>query len=589
MAIQFPSNPNDGQLFEVGQEVYSWNAAKSRWVSAGYSVSVSSSTAITAAAVSYGPTTSAGFFQLPQGSTAQRPSTTGTGGAYYTTSTGLFSGTSMVHVFTATGTSYFTVTNTLTVAFLLIGGGGGGGGGPAVAVGGGGAGGMVTGTSVLSAGVTYTITVGTGGNGGAGGPGGVGTTSSIVAPGGTNIRALGGGGGAAGSTGLAGGPGGSGGGGAYLASGGSATQPATTQTVILGTYTNYGNAGGPSSSPNNAGGGGGGGAGAVGGTGGSGFAGAGGAGRANSITGSPVTYAGGGGGGGNGFTGGLGGSGVGGQGGSNPSGSNGLPATYYGGGGGGGSTGANPGGYGYPGVVVLSYSAACVPTPPGSTRYNTTLNQIEVSNGTTWVKLISTAAYNIDLLLVGGGGSAFNGFGGGGGGYLAVNIPVTTGTAYTVTIGAGAGTPGSVTGVSSSFTNSATGVVVYTSNGGQGGQPTVGGNSGSTLSPSQTLGYGYLGSPSGGGAGSREPGHGTAGGSGTAWYDGVVYAAGGATSGPAGTTNTGNGGGGLSNAGGSGLVKLRYPGSNQIGSGGTTSTSGGYFYHTFTSSGGYFA
>jgi hypothetical protein len=266
-----------------------------------------------------------------------------------------------------------------------------------------------------------------------------------------------------------------------------------------------------------------------------------------------------------------------------------VSGSLYTGNGGGSGCGSKCGG---PGIVVISYalstSTAAIPLA-GATRYNTTLNQIEVNNGTTWVKLISTAAYNIDLLLVGGGGSAFNGFGGGGGGYLAVNIPVTTGTAYTVTIGAGAGTPGSVTGVSSSFTNSATGVVVYTSNGGQGGQPTVGGNSGSTLSPSQTLGYGYLGSPSGGGAGSREPGHGTAGGSGTAWYDGVVYAAGGATSGPAGTTNTGNGGGGLSNAGGSGLVKLRYPGSNQIGSGGTTSTSGGYFYHTFTSSGGYFA
>ena len=64
-----------------------------------------------------------------------------------------------------------------------------------------------------------------------------------------------------------------------------------------------------------------------------------------------------------------------------------------------------------------------------------------------------------------------------------------------------------------------------------------------------------------------------------------------ATSPTAGTTNTGGGGGGGRGysgpggaAGGSGLVIIRYAGS-QRGSGGTIVSSGGYTYHTFTSSG----
>jgi hypothetical protein len=67
----------------------------------------------------------------------------------------------------------------------------------------------------------------------------------------------------------------------------------------------------------------------------------------------------------------------------------------------------------------------------------------------------------------------------------------------------------------------------------------------------------------------------------------------------AGTTNTGGGGGGgtgieapasglsgrnAGKAGGSGIVIIRYLGS-QIGSGGAVTSSGGYTYHTFTSSG----
>lgn len=55
-----------------------------------------------------------------------------------------------------------------------------------------------------------------------------------------------------------------------------------------------------------------------------------------------------------------------------------------------------------------------------------------------------------------------------------------------------------------------------------------------------------------------------------------------------GTTNTGGGGGGggqgEGSQGGSGIVIIRYLGS-QKGTGGTVTSSGGYTYHSFTTSG----
>jgi hypothetical protein len=51
-----------------------------------------------------------------------------------------------------------------------------------------------------------------------------------------------------------------------------------------------------------------------------------------------------------------------------------------------------------------------------------------------------------------------------------------------------------------------------------------------------------------------------------------------------GGANSGGGGGHAGGAGGSGLVIIRYVGS-QRGTGGTVTTSGGYTIHTFTSSG----
>jgi hypothetical protein len=95
--------------------------------------------------------------------------------------------------------------------------------------------------------------------------------------------------------------------------------------------------------------------------------------------------------------------------------------------------------------------------------------------------------------------------------------------------------------------------------------------------------------------------YGGAGGAGSTWLDGVTYAGGGGGAGSnngaqaggsgggggfnsAGTANRGGGGGGNTQAGGSGIVIIRYAGA-QRGTGGTVTSAGGYTYHTFTSSG----
>jgi len=105
----------------------------------------------------------------------------------------------------------------------------------------------------------------------------------------------------------------------------------------------------------------------------------------------------------------------------------------------------------------------------------------------------------------------------------------------------------------------------------------------------------------GGGAGSvgSAGGNNTGGapGSGLQWLDGNSYAAGGTgqntdTTNLNGTANTGNGGAGGGNnggpssyagrAGGSGVVIVRYSGTNVLATGGTISTVSNYVYHTFT-------
>jgi hypothetical protein len=140
--------------------------------------------------------------------------------------------------------------------------------------------------------------------------------------------------------------------------------------------------------------------------------------------------------------------------------------------------------------------------------------------------------------------------------------------------------------------------------GGGGGAGSVGGNANSGVSSGNGgTGYQWVNSTfyaSGGGGGgaagpTTTPGSASAGG-GTA--GGVARSLGGSTVSNAATANTGGGSGGsgssdssgtcTTGAGGSGVVIIRYVGS-QKGSGGTVTSSGGYTYHTFTSSGTYTA
>lgn len=156
---------------------------------------------------------------------------------------------------------------------------------------------------------------------------------------------------------------------------------------------------------------------------------------------------------------------------------------------------------------------------------------------------------------------------------------------------------------------------------GTSGQGNDGGTSG--YSSPNYPGGGGGGAGAAGGTGSSNTSAGN-GGDGLTWLDGVTYAGGGGggiydstsfssggsggggngggnstTAGGNGTPNTGGGGGGtggrvggttgqVGGNGGSGVVIVRYIGP-QRGTGGTVSSSGGYTYHTFTSSGSYTA
>jgi hypothetical protein len=158
--------------------------------------------------------------------------------------------------------------------------------------------------------------------------------------------------------------------------------------------------------------------------------------------------------------------------------------------------------------------------------------------------------------------------------------------------------------------------------GGPGGSGTAGqGNAGGTGRTGGSIGNPY--SSGGGGGASAVGGNGTSsksgdGGNGSTWSNGTTYAGGGGggadnlrlansggtggtggggnggnssgAGGAAGSVNTGGGGGGGVNSpygsggnGGSGIVIARYSGSQQA-YGGTVTSSGGYTYHTFTSS-----
>jgi hypothetical protein len=253
------------------------------------------------------------------------------------------------------------------------------------------------------------------------------------------------------------------------------------------------------------------------------------------------------------------------------------------------------------------------------------------------------------LVVAGGGGagSSNGAAGGGAGGYLASTFTATPATSYTVNVGSGGtGSPNTSTSATNGSNSSITGVTTALGGGygayqtqspdtggsggsGGGGAGAGGGGSLANNAGTGTAGQGKNGgrgwyqntADGGGGGGGADTAGGDGssnkggnGGNGLQWSNGTTYAGGGAggsysgtvatggtggggaggtgtggTSGSntAGAANTGGGGGaGLAGKnGGSGIVILRYQSATQRGSGGTVTQSGGYFYHTFTSSG----
>jgi len=281
----------------------------------------------------------------------------------------------------------------------------------------------------------------------------------------------------------------------------------------------------------------------------------------------------------------------------------------------------------------------------GEVRANSTTGNPEWWDPSTsqWQQFSQPAGYSVEYLVVAGGGSGGSyGGGGGAGGLLASTANLSSGTAYTITVGGGAASvSGNTTGIAGSNSVISTiATAIGGGAGGGGGGSGGAGGSGGGASYSGTGGSGTSGQGSAGGIGLSNGTNVSGGGGGGASAAGsngtsTVGGAGGAGSsssitgtavtraggggggglslssgggaggaggggagsstgaGTAGTANTGGGGGGATNvaasgAGGSGIVIIRYLGS-QRGAGGTVTSSGGYTIHTFTSSGTYTA
>ena len=315
-------------------------------------------------------------------------------------------GSNSVYVFTGAGS--ITPSTDIQVSYLVVAGGGGGG---ANGGGGGGAGGLLTGTAVLLAGTTYSVTVGTGGAAGnttSYVSGSNGTNSVLSGTGITTITAIGGGGGTTASAGSRGTTGGSGGGGDWY----------QNLTGANGT-TGQGYAGGNGAYGGNGGGGGGGGAGSAGsnapsagyytgGAGGSGYY----------FAATQKYYAGGGGGssqyGGSGppgsGVGGAGGSGIGGSG--NVSGAGGSGTANTGSGGGAGNGGN--GGTGAAGVVILVFP------PPGYLATSTNVTVSSDQKTASW----SQSTFTDTLVARSSSGTL-------GSGYSSGRFPTTSALTYT--------------------------------------------------------------------------------------------------------------------------------------------------------------
>jgi hypothetical protein len=380
-----PGSPTDGAMWLENESGDLYVYGGGNWILTGVSPGPSFSgsyndltdkptiTTVSPSAISDQANTSTGYFNLPAGTTAQRPATAYTGAtrlntttnyvemyngtawvsllyvglltATYTGATVSYSGNFAILTYTSTGT--FNVTNApvgATIDYLVVAGGGGGGSGGYG--GGGGGGGYLTGAGVTVSATNYTITVGSGGATNT-----QGGNSAIAGTGFTTVTAIGGGSGGAAE--VNGGNGGSGGGAGGTGSSGNkfigkGVYPGSTYTDAARQGYDGGeefgqNAVGPA--------GGGGGAGGIGGAASANIAGNGGVGLPNAITG--LYYAGGGGGGTISGTAGTAGLGGGGAGSASTTGGTGTVNTGGGGGGGGGNSAG--GGAGGSGVVVIKY------------------------------------------------------------------------------------------------------------------------------------------------------------------------------------------------------------------------------------------
>jgi hypothetical protein len=329
------ANPSWITSLDDGKVLPSMSGNSGKYLTTNGTDSSWGTVAVTPTSVSDQDNTSTGFFDLPSGTTAQRPASPNNGMARYNTTTTKFE-------FYQNG-EWLNYVQSYNLEYLVVAGGGGGGGtfssGGYVGGGGGGAGGYIAQSTTINSGASYPIVIGAGGAGGSssGSPtnGSNGQDSTFL-----SLTAIGGGGGGNGGATVNGFSGGSGGGGSgYSGAGGSGTS-------------GQGNTGGAGNGSPNFNAGGGGGAGAVGGNGTS-TGGVGGAGLNWQSVG--TFYAGGGGGGSYFSSGGTGGSGGGGNGGSTGSVGQNATANTGGGGGGAGTNSSGTNGNGGSGVVIIRY------------------------------------------------------------------------------------------------------------------------------------------------------------------------------------------------------------------------------------------
>jgi hypothetical protein len=172
------------------------------------------------------------------------------------------------------------------------------------------------------------------------------------------------------------------------------------------------------------------------------------------------------------------------------------------------------------GTVISSWTTAGRPASPSTAQfgYNTSLGALEIYTGTAWVVVgDQVGSYATEYLIVAGGGGGASRWsqtscgGSGAGGVLNGSFTVTSGIAYTMTVGAG-GAGYTTTAESEATITAASGsnssAFSQTASGGGGG---VGGNGGTAGSGGSGGGAGSA--DAGGSAGSGTAGQGFAGGS----------------------------------------------------------------------------